>query len=125
MIAMLKKKLCSVEPIYSSFLLILHPGSHYRGFPFLLCSNLHPLLDAVPPLHLPPPHLPFGPLTSIDINAKSTLGGNTALHRAAETGNPGAIRTLLRRGIDYNAKNFFGNTALHIAAKKVAEDSKT
>ena len=47
---------------------------------------------------------------SADINAKSTLGGNTALHRAAENGNPGAIRTLLHRGIDYNAKNFFGNT---------------
>ena len=74
-----------------------------------------PLLRPISSSPSPSPLLP----TFTDINAKSTLGGNTALHRAAENGNPGAIRTLLRRGIDYNAKNFFGNTALHIAAKKV------
>lgn len=39
--------------------------------------------------------------------------GNTLLHIAAQNGNKRAAKCLLRRGIDINARNHRGNTAVH------------
>lgn len=49
-----------------------------------------------------------------DINARDLLGG-TALHRAVELCNEGALETLLKMGADINAQDVFGLTPLHYA----------
>jgi len=52
---------------------------------------------------------------TIPIPTSEQVNANT-LHQAAENGTPEEIRALLQAGTDVNARDFFGNTALHEAA---------
>jgi ankyrin repeat protein len=60
---------------------------------------------------------------SEDLNAISNINGNTALHLAVESGNLGAVESLLKAGADASILNSDKETALQVA-EKLAGQSK-
>ena len=60
---------------------------------------------------------------SEDLNAKSNINGNTALHLAVSSGNLGAVESLLKAGADAGILNSDQETALQVA-EKLAGQSK-
>lgn len=54
----------------------------------------------------------------VDINVVDTANLNTKLLEAAEEGDTSLVETLIRKGADINAKDWYGDTPLHIAAWK-------
>lgn len=63
-----------------------------------------------------PDNLPAKVVANITEINKQDLDGNTALHRAASSGNADQIVALVDSGADVNIKNRLGNTPLHMAA---------
>ena len=61
-------------------------------------------------------------LEGIDINLKFSNGENF-LHKIIPLNNIESVKSIIRHGIDLNAKNFSGDTPLHIAAKYDFKDT--
>ena len=54
------------------------------------------------------------------LNGKNNLTGNTLLIYAVQKGEKNIVQSLLKRKVDPNIQNIFGNTALHVAYKENA-----
>ncbi|PVH98433.1 hypothetical protein DM02DRAFT_46188 [Periconia macrospinosa] len=86
------------------FYFILHETISPPSLHMACAFNIVPLVEAL-----------LDPRLNQCINEKDARGG-TALHWAAKMVKEAAVRLLIERGADVNAKNDDGHTALHIAA---------
>ena len=60
--------------------------------------------------------------TNIDLNKKSYVGEDTALHFAVYSGNKDLVKILLNNGADPNERNKFGATPFHyVDCREVAD----